>query len=247
MTTAEVAQHCHVTPWTIRQWRHKHGLPPPLPSPRSKTGNIKYATNRDFFAQIDTPEKAYILGFIVADGSVHKNGKTVDISVKESDAGILTAIARELHCDARLHRKLSAGGYGNVPRTMMRLHLCGRKLASDLNALGVYSGKTVSATYPSIPAHLERHMIRGLWDGDGYVGKGQFSLVGTPAVVDGVTEAVKRHTGRRLKPKWDNGYRSAYGNRSDACVLRWMYQDASISLARKAETFRLYWSEVRGT
>ena len=78
---------------------------------------------------------------------------------------------------------------------MLRLLLCGKKLIADLNALGVYHDKSRTAVYPSVLHELERHLVRSLWDGDGYIGRRQFELIGTPVLLDGVVHAVQRHTG----------------------------------------------------
>ena len=86
---------------------------------------------------------------------------------------------RRRSCDAPLYPKISKGGFGGVERLQKSLNLGGRKLVSDLNALGVHANKTLTATFPAIRPDLERHLVRGLWDGDGWVGKRQFSLIGT--------------------------------------------------------------------
>jgi Staphylococcus phage endonuclease len=221
----------------IARWRDLYGIPR---SPRQSGGNTtKWKTNRDYFAEIDTPEKAYILGFVIADGHVREEGYKLEISVKESDSSVLEAIARELDCDAPLG---SMTNHYDGSR-MTRLYLCGKKLVSDLNALGVFHNKTTTATYPVIPHEFERDLVRGLWDGDGHVGQGMFDLIGTPAVLEGVVTAVQRHTGcllrRNLRGR-DGKYLYAYGTRRDAPVLRWMYSDASIALARKVRAAS-YW------
>ena len=239
MSDNRIAKMYGVSNFTVRYWRRQFSLPP---SPVKNPGHTIYRTDQDFFAQIDTPEKAYVLGFIVADGSIHKNGKTVDIALKTSDADILRAIARLLNCDAPLRRKVGTNGFGGKTRETLRLNLCGRKLVNDLNALGVHHDKTRTATYPSVPIHLERHLIRGLFDGDGYIGRQQFRLVGTDAVVEGTVAAVARHTACQVLMTRSNGFLYATGMRRHRDALRWMYADASISLERKAEAFRLYWS-----
>ena len=226
----------------IARWRDHYGIPR---SPRQSGGNTaRWQTDRDYFAKIDTPEKAYILGFIIADGHVRKEGYKIEISVKAADAGLLRAIASEVRCDAPL------GSMTNHydGSESLRLYLCGKKIVSDLNALGVFHDKTRTATYPAAPPELERHLIRGLWDGDGHVGKRMFDLIGTPALLDGVVAAVQRHTGcllrRSLKGR-DRAYHYAYGTRRDAPALRWMYSGASIALARKAEAASSsYWAET---
>ena len=91
LNDAQMAKLLGCSSFTIRFWRDRHGLPRSTANP----GGIRWKTNRDFFAEIDTPEKAYVLGFTVADGCIHKNGKGVTFVVKESDADILRAIAAE--------------------------------------------------------------------------------------------------------------------------------------------------------
>jgi hypothetical protein len=225
---------------TIAFWRDRHGMPRSQANP----GGIRWKTNRDFFAVIDTPEKAYALGFVVADGCVHKNGRVVTIVVKESDAGILQLIAAATGCDAPLHRKVSKTGFGRGERQQRVLNLSGRKLVNDLATLGVHANKSLTATLPAVPSHLERHLIRGLWDGDGWVGERQFSLIGTMAVVTAAADAIERHTSCRLGFCPSNGFPRIQGGRKAQPALEWMYSDAPISLERKAAAFRLYWSQV---
>ncbi|MEV5552416.1 hypothetical protein AB0L44_02065 [Nonomuraea wenchangensis] len=235
MNDREIGEAFGVTSQTIRYWRRIHGIPA-----RARLGNIKYSTNRAYFSRIDTPEKAYILGFIVADGSVHKNGKSVTVAVKEEDAPLLLDIAKHVECNASLHRK-TGRGFGNIPRTTLALHICGKRIVSDLAILGVKSNKSVNATYPTIPERLERHLIRGLFDGDGYVGKRQFSIVGTEALIHGVVEAVEYHTGCKLSLQWKNDHLYAVGSRRDQPAIKWMYSNASIGLTRKIQAYQQYW------
>jgi hypothetical protein len=45
----------------------------------------KFNFNEDYFESIDTEDKAYFLGFIVADGSVSDDTNTIKIIQKETD------------------------------------------------------------------------------------------------------------------------------------------------------------------
>ncbi len=225
----------------IARWRDFYGIPR---SPRQSGGNTtKWHTDRDYFSAIDSPEKAYILGFLIADGHIRKAGYKVEVSVKESDAGLLRSIAGELGCDAPL------GSMTNHydGSAMVRLYLCGQKLVTDLNRLGVYHDKSKTATYPAIDPALEGHLVRGIWDGDGHIGRAQFELIGTPALLDGVVAAAERHTGCSLRRRLggrDRAYHYAYGTRRDTAVLHWMYSGAGIALERKREKFLMYWPET---
>lgn len=223
---------------TIARWRDQYGLPR---SQAKSLGNVKWQTNRAYFTQIDTPEKAYVLGLLVADGHVNKSGYKVEVSLKESDAGLLRLVGRALNCDAPL------GWMTNHldGSRMRRLNLCGKQLVSDLLAVGVRHDKSISATYPAIPPELESHMVRGLWDGDGSVERTMFDLIGTSAVLDGVVAAAERHTGCLLRRRMSGkgaAYHYAYGTRRDTDVLHWIYSGATIALARKQEAYSLYWS-----
>jgi hypothetical protein len=224
---------------TVAKWHDFYGIPR---SPRLG-GTHKWRTDRDFFAEIDTPAKAYILGFLIADGHVVP-GRKIQVSVKESDADLLRAISAEVGCDAPLATTIS---HYNGSR-MARLTLYGRKLTDDLGKLGLDHDKSRTATYPQVPSELERHLVRGLWDGDGYIGARQIELIGTPALLEGVSGAIQRHTGcllrRRLTGR-DRKYHALLGSKRDAPVLHWMYSGATIALERKMKAASgSYWIQV---
>jgi hypothetical protein len=240
MSDGEIAQRFGVSRTAIRNQRLTHGL---AAASKWSYASKRYNTDRNFFAQIDTPAKAYILGFIIADGSVHKNGKSVTVAIQKTDAALLRAIAAELGCAAPLGRKSPSVRDKGTPLAV--LTLCGRKLVADLSALGVRHDKSYTATYPAIPEHLESHLVRGLWDGDGWVGERQFSLASTRELVEGVTSAVERHTGCRLRIRQAVNGKScwyAQGSRRDRPVLQWMYSDVGLAMVRKAGAYWLYWS-----
>ena len=45
----------------------------------------KLSLNIDYFKEINSFEKAYWLGFICADGCIHKNGGKLTITVKDKE------------------------------------------------------------------------------------------------------------------------------------------------------------------
>lgn len=241
-TDRGLARELGCTDMVIARLRDRYGVPR---SPRQCGGNTtRWQTNRDYFAEIDTPEKAYILGFLIADGHVTKRGYGVQVSVKESDGDLLRVITQKIGCDAPLKTTINH----HDGSRMTRLSFYGKKLVADLNALGLYHDKSTTAIYPAVVPEFERHLVRGLWDGDGYIGRGTFALIGTPALLDGVVDAVQRHTGcvlRRQRAGRDARYHYARGSRRDAPVLGWMYSGASIALARKAEAAsNSYWTQA---
>lgn len=170
----------------------------------------------------------------------------MDISIKESDSDLLYQISDEVGCNAPM--KEATNSYDGSKRARLTFH--GKTLVRDLNALGVFNDKSKSATYPCIPRDLDSHLIRGLWDGDGCVGKNQFDLIGTPAILEGVANAIERETGcilRRSMRGKDRAYHYLHGTRRDTIALHWIYKESCITLRRKQEAFLAYWSQIPRT
>ncbi len=117
-----------------------------------------------------------------------------------------------------------------------------RKIVADLGRLGIGPKKSLTLRYTGIPANLERHYLRGLFDGDGSIHRSrQFYFLGTEHIIDGVAKAVLRHTTISLnKRKVGKLWRlSGYGKARP--VLAWMYRDATIFLRRKHQIFLRHW------
>ena len=64
----------------------------------------KFKVNEDFFEQIDTPEKAWLLGFIAADGNVNPSNNTLIIVLASEDEEILVKIKSLLDSEHRISR-----------------------------------------------------------------------------------------------------------------------------------------------
>lgn len=123
-----------------------------------------YSFDKSFFKKIDTPEKAYWLGFIYADGNVYlnkKNKKSVfQISLAEVDRKHIEKLRDALKSDHPLYKDK------NCVRFMINnIELCG-----DLMILGVLPKKSLTTVFPNyeqVPKHLVSYFIRGYFDGDG--------------------------------------------------------------------------------
>lgn len=93
-----------------------------------------YTLNENYFEDIDSSDKSYILGFLYADGSISKNCLSIGISYK--DIEIIDFITKELNFN---------GGYkiyslnGNE---YVRISITSKKLISDLIKLGIVRNKT---------------------------------------------------------------------------------------------------------
>ena len=64
--------------------------------PRTGGGRRKYQLDECYFDEIDTPNKAYILGFLCADGTNNRDKGTVSMTLEEGDFDILEKIRKEI-------------------------------------------------------------------------------------------------------------------------------------------------------
>lgn len=121
----------------------------------------------DYFDQIDSPNKAYILGFIYADGCNQidemKKRYCVEISVEKTDVDVLKQIQKELN-----HTKDLVFRINNHGTEYYTLSLCSKKLCYKLKELGVTPRKSLTKCFPTcVPNFLIPHFIRGYYDGNG--------------------------------------------------------------------------------
>lgn len=126
---------------------------------------IRKKFNEDYFEVIDTPEKAYFLGFIFADGCLIDNPKEyrykLNIKIHNKDEDILKKFISLLDSEVKIwrsnHREISEIGFSS------------KKMINDLKKIGLHPNKTYTISYPKIDENLERHFLRGYFDGDGCI------------------------------------------------------------------------------
>lgn len=134
-------------------------------------GPKKYAYNEDFFKQIDTPEKAYILGFWYADGSVYVSKwrqyrATITLSIV--DLEILEKMRDRLAPNMKIKEYQPKTAY-NSGRAGI-LCLTSKAITEDIIKLGCIPRKSFTLQFPTskqVPDHLMSHFLRGYFDGDG--------------------------------------------------------------------------------
>ena len=137
-----------------------------------------------FFEQINTHEKAYVLGLIMTDGNIIKNYNGFEIQLTKEDGYILEKIGdligaskthpiQKINCAAKRRQE----GFASA-KDMERLTVHNKKIASDLKNMGVVRQKTKILRYNNcVPEEFLSSFFRGLMDGDGTIG---FSKNGFP-------------------------------------------------------------------
>jgi hypothetical protein len=208
----------------------------------------RYIINESYFEIINTPDKAYFLGLLYADGYSINN--TVGIDLQESDKELLEKFNKYLESNKPLK---------TYPRkcinsqNRVRLIITRKKIAKDLEKLGLLSNKTHSICFPTeeqVPLKLQSHFIRGVFDGDGCISKGKrfynASITGNKCLLEGIekvlvnnTKIKKGYYTKRHKNKNDNIYTLNLSSNSYALkFFDFIYEDATIFLKRKFDKFQ---------
>lgn len=149
---------------------------------------IPISVNENYFEKIDTPNKAYFLGLLYADGTIltpKNRQKRMKISLKSTDKYILEKFKDELNYQGKIHLSVIERNvtFKATQTRKIRQNLCytsrmstlivsSEKLCCDLIKLGCVPRKSLILkfpTYEQVPKHLIPHFIRGNMDGDGWV------------------------------------------------------------------------------
>jgi hypothetical protein len=213
-----------------------------------KMRNTTYFSDFNFFDEINTEAKAYILGFIYADGCLHRNSLSISLALK--DIEILERIKLEMRSE-RVITKMHNSGFGDGSLAC-NLTITSSVLREGLIKQGITERKTETCNFPEIPEAYLRHFIRGYVDGDGsfglYHSKGvdryNLSICASPLfatrlseVFSGLTTA-KGGLYKRHKDSKSNVVTLRYSGKTTVCVLLdYMYAGATIYLSRKQKNY----------
>ena len=138
-----------------------------------KTGKIIYKVTEDFFKCNNTEEKAYILGFICADGHIEKDRLNITVSIKDRD--ILEKIRYAMHSNHPIKEVQRTNPYKKTNREnliLSELMIGSVELVKPLFNMGLTTNKTYTLNgdiLKYIPKYLIRDFLRGYFDGDGNV------------------------------------------------------------------------------
>ena len=197
----------------------------------------------DYFDRIDTPDKAYWLGFIGADGCVtgfNRGYPRLQIKLARKDRGHLVLLHKALKANRpiRDHDEFSLGAL----RPCSTLTVYSPRLAEALVTHGITARKSATLQPWDGPADLMPHYWRGLMDGDGHITineRGVYTgLLGSKAVADAYAAWVNLLIGCNVhatpkKPSTTAWCVQVGGTRRILHLLAALYDDAPTALARK--------------
>lgn len=138
-------------------------------------GHNRKKVNEDFF-KAWSPEMAYVLGFIYADGMIEdcrQSSRTCYTSITNTDLEILENIRSIMSSNhpfevipAKINHILGKD-YLCKPRFVFRIG--NKKMYTDLIGLGLCPRKSLIIELPEIPEQHFQYFLRGYFDGDGCI------------------------------------------------------------------------------
>jgi len=128
-----------------------------------KTDKPRLKVNENYF-KYWSPNMAYILGFILADGCIIKGtylgySDSLKFGVQKSDIDILEKIKKEFSSEHKISLFKNAAYFS----------ISSQILVDDLKKLGISYRKSLNEILPKVPSKYMADFIRGIVDGDGGV------------------------------------------------------------------------------
>jgi len=215
--------------------------------------NRRFNRNQHYFDVIDTPNKAYVLGMLYADGCNHTAHNAINIHLQEEDKEVLEKIKNELEYEGELrfnplHEKNARHKNSYI------LCINDEYMSKKLEGLGVVNAKSLSLTFPTfLSEDLLSHFVRGYFDGDGCVyyyekfQKCQTQTCGTRDFCEHLSQILHslgiKNSIKHPKQCHENTVvLSTNGNKSTYQFLSWLYKDADLKMDRKYQRY-LYFCE----
>lgn len=207
--------------------------------------------DKNFFDFIDNEEKAYWLGFIMADGYTrldkNNNPAQTTIEISKKDIEILNAFKKSIksnHIIRERSRKTRTGKISEI----CSITISSQHLTKQLIGYGVIPNKTyigfINEEKFGDNEELIFHYLRGYSDGDGTINKNKgnyvFKLViKSKSILDTITNWIKKYC--NINPKitvWEDAYRLSVQNKKDYFIfLEKLYKNANIYLDRKYQNY----------
>ena len=212
----------------------------------------KYYINSHYFNEINTSNKAYILGLLFSDGTITSLEKHVlRLSLQEDDKYILQEVLTEMESNHPLYF-INYNSKNINHKNQYFFSINDFDLCKGLYKQGMFANKSLSIEYPkNIPTEFNKDFIRGILDGDGNISKSghDVSIVGTSMLVEKIKEIVDSELNINCYICNESHHNNdvtkifkVYGRRQAYTFLSWLYDDAELYIKRK---YDIYISEYK--
>lgn len=191
--------------------------------------------NLNYFSDIDSPEKAYWLGFISADGAV--SGTTLSIQLQFQDKLHLQKFSNAINGNLTIQEINGINNFGTKYHHC-RIAVRTQKYIDDLKKYNIINTKSITLEPPIISQDLIPYWIIGMIDGDGSINynknKIRISLTGTKSILEFVRKQLKSNAVILLAHRCKNTYTIYIENQiSENFLKKYHYIELPFVLERK--------------
>ncbi len=196
----DIANMLGINRGTIKRWNDGlHFINSRLPGEAGKLKSKKYNYDENYFATIQSPNQAYIVGYITGDGTVfdRNSSKRLVLTLAETDKQLLIDISEEMNMrEAVKFRKKNAENEQNK----YSLTINSTKMCDDLIALGIGPRKTGNESWIDFGnQELQWAYLRGFFDADGHIRvyhrngyqKSRMGFTGNPIMLKSILNFLK--------------------------------------------------------
>jgi len=221
----------------------------------NRGGHNRKTVNVSFFKEW-SPEMAYVLGFIYADGAVEdcrESSRTCYLSMTNTDLRLLEKIRDVMSSNHNIYVRKGGSviirGRKYNQKDCHVFRIGNKMMYQDLINIGLCPRKSLIIALPDIPANLFNYFLRGYFDGDGCIHiekiKMRMRIIftsGSKVFLDQIYEILGligfiRQNG--------GAYRLVYGGKAAEMVTAFMYNEISLVpyLEYKYHKYEMYLKE----
>lgn len=218
-------------------------------SDRKELWKKRYPRNSNIFETIDTPSKAYWLGFLYADGCIIKETNTLRLNLSTIDEEHLIKFKNfigAINTEIKRNDKID----NNKIYEISYFSLSDEKIVDDLINKGCVPNKTYNLSFPSeeiLPNNLIFHFIRGYFDGDGsiYIDSNRnrlyINFTGTADMLNSIKYIIGKEN-LQLEDKGNFSVLHIDGNKQVIDIMTKIYENSSQEnvLSRKLNKFNSF-------
>lgn len=200
--------------------------------------NRTLSVDNQYFSKIDTPEKAWLLGFLAADGSISQDRNRIKIALSSIDKEILEKIREKVKIERTILDAETNNGF-----QVSELSWSSSQHKYDLSKYGIVPRKTYKGMrLPQLSEELQLAYFLGYYDGDGcFKDDGKTCRLEicsySPVILQDfakLIEKVFKYNRQVYKdPSRDNYYTITYSTEMADSILNKCYSICNLHLNRK--------------
>ena len=198
----------------------------------------------NYFQNINTPEKAYWLGFMAADGCIV--GNELSIQLQSQDKEHLKKFSQAVDGNFTLREIHGTNNFGKE-YFHYRISVRCNEFVRDLKKWNIVQNKSLSLQVPELKDDLFPYWIIGLIDGDGYIQKNKdkirIRITGTEQVLQFIKKFLNSNNTIIKEHRCENTYSFALENQiSEDFLKKYNYINLPFALERKKDFVKDYFN-----